>query len=36
MCQRRRKSVRGQRGFRVAVAGSDGGGGGSGVVVGAL
>lgn len=32
-----RKSVGGQRGFRVAVAGGDGGGGGdSGVVVGAL
>jgi len=37
VCQRRRKSVGGQRGFRVAVAGGDGSGGGSGgVVVGAL
>ncbi|EGI67942.1 Replicase polyprotein 1a [Acromyrmex echinatior] len=32
VCQRRRKSVGGQRGFRVAVAGGDGSGGGSGVV----
>ncbi|KYN32317.1 hypothetical protein ALC56_13174 [Trachymyrmex septentrionalis] len=33
VCQRRRKSVGGQRGFRVAVAGGDGSGGGSGVVL---